>query len=73
MKKIRIRLVEDNRILREGIAATIDGETDMRFVASSGGHDRTLLQVRKLRPDVVLLDVGLRNQNGMRVVKALTK
>jgi DNA-binding NarL/FixJ family response regulator len=32
MKTIRILLVEDNRILREGIAATINGEADMRVV-----------------------------------------
>jgi DNA-binding NarL/FixJ family response regulator len=73
MKTIRILLVEDNRILREGITATVNGEADMRVVASSAGHDDTLLQVRKLKPHVVLLDLGLRSQNGMRVVAALTK
>ena len=73
MKKIRILLVEDNRILREGIAAMLNEEADMRVVASSGGHDGTLLQARKLRPHVVLLDLGLRNQNGLRIVAALTR
>ncbi len=71
MKTIRILLVEDNRILREGIAAMLEGERDMRLVASSGGHDLTLRQARRLRPQVVLLDLGLRNQNGLRFVSAL--
>lgn len=66
-------LIEDNRLLREGIEATINGEADMRVVASSGGSNGTLLEVRKLRPHVVLLDVGLRNQNGVRVVTTLTE
>jgi DNA-binding NarL/FixJ family response regulator len=73
MKTIRILLVEDNRILREGIAAMVNDADDMRIVASSAGHDDTILQVRKLKPHVVLLDLGLRSQNGMRVVSALSK
>jgi DNA-binding NarL/FixJ family response regulator len=73
MKTIRIILVEDNRILREGIAAMINGEADMRLVAASAGNGGILLDVRKLRPHVVLLDLGLRSQDGNRLVASLTK
>jgi DNA-binding NarL/FixJ family response regulator len=73
MKTIRILLVEDNRILREGIAAMVNGAADMRVVASSAGHEDTVLQVRRLKPHVVLLDLGLRSQNGMHIVKMLAK
>ena len=73
MKTIRILLVEDNRILREGIAAMLKEEADMTVVASSGGNGGTLMDVRKLRPHLVLLDLGLRNQNGLRVVTSLNK
>ena len=51
----------------------LNAEADMRVVAASGGHDRTLQQARKLKPHVVLLDLGLRNQNGLAVVAALTR
>ena len=73
MKTLRIFLIEDNRILREGIAATINGEADMRVVASSAGGNGTLLEVRKLRPHLVLMDLSLRNQNDIRVVASLTE
>jgi DNA-binding NarL/FixJ family response regulator len=73
MKVIRILLVEDNRILREGIAAMVNGVADMRIVSSSSGHEDTVGHVRKLKPHVVLLDLGLRSQNGMHVVKTLTR
>ena len=73
MKAIRILLIEDNRILRDGITAMINGEADMTLVRASGGNGDTLLQVRKLRPHVVLLDLGLRNNNGLRVVDSLTR
>jgi DNA-binding NarL/FixJ family response regulator len=51
----------------------IDGEADMTVVGASGGNDDTLLQVRTLSPHVVLLDLGLRNHNGMRTTAVLTK
>lgn len=73
MKTIRIFLIEDNRILREGIANMLNGEADMSVVASSGGSNGTLLEVRKLRPHVVLLDLSLRNQNDIHVMASLTK
>ena len=73
MKTIRILLVEDNRILREGIAAMLNGEKDMTVMPSSGGDGGTLAEVRKLKPHVVLLDLGLRNQNGLHVVNSVSK
>jgi DNA-binding NarL/FixJ family response regulator len=73
MKTIRILLIEDHRILREGIAAMINGEPDMTVAGTSGGNGDTLLQVRKLSPHVVLLDLGLQNQNGMGATAAVTR
>ena len=51
----------------------LNGEADMRVVASSGGLDGTVKQVRRLKPHLFLLDLGLRSQNGMRFVAALTR
>jgi two-component system NarL family response regulator len=73
MKTIRILLVEDNRILREGIAEMLNGEQGMRVVGSTGGNDPILPKVEKLNPQVVLLDLGLRSQNGMHIVASITK
>jgi DNA-binding NarL/FixJ family response regulator len=73
MKKIKILLIEDNRILRDGIKALINAQSDLNAVASSGGSHDTLLQARRVKPDVVLMDLGLRNENGLRTVSALIK
>jgi len=73
MKKTKILLIEDNRLLRDGIKAIINKQADLRIVAASGGNHDTLVQARRLKPQVVLLDLGLRNQNGLRVVATLTK
>jgi two-component system, NarL family, nitrate/nitrite response regulator NarL len=73
MKRIRILLIEDNRLLREGIITMLKGEADFRVVAASDGNHDSLLQVGKAKPDVILMDLGLRHQNGLRVVASLTK
>ena len=73
MRKIRILLIEDNRILREGIKAMVDAQTDMKVVSSSGGNDDALLLTHNLAPQVILMDLGLRNRNGLRVVSSLRR
>ena len=72
MKTIRVLIVEGNRVLREGLASMLRAEADLKVVASSGGNEETLQQVRRFRPNVVLLDLGLRNLTGVRLVAALT-
>jgi DNA-binding NarL/FixJ family response regulator len=73
LKRIKILLIEDNRILRDGIKALINAQPDLNVVATSGGNHDTLLQARTTKPQVVLMDLGLRNENGLRIVATLTK
>jgi DNA-binding NarL/FixJ family response regulator len=73
MKRIRILLIEDNRVLRDGMRALINAQRDLSVVATSGGSHDTVLKARKARPDVVLIDLGLRNENGLRIVALLAK
>ena len=72
MKKTRILLIEDNRLLREGITTTINGQPDLRVVAASSGNN-VMPQARRVKPDVVLMDLGLRNQNGLRVMASINR
>jgi DNA-binding NarL/FixJ family response regulator len=73
MKKTRILLIEDNRLFRDGIKAVIDNQADLKILAASGGDHDPLLQARTLKPHVVLIDLGLRNKNGLRIVAELTR
>jgi DNA-binding NarL/FixJ family response regulator len=72
MKRIRILLIEDNRLFRDGLTAMINGQPDMRVVAASGGHENTLQKARTVKPRVILIDLGLRNQNGVHIVKSVS-
>ena len=73
MKRIKILLIEDNRILREGIKELINEQPDLKIVAVSGGNHDTLERIRSSNPRVVLMDLGLRNENGLRIVAMLAK
>ena len=72
MKKIRLVLIEDNRLLREGLAAMLAEQPDISVVASSGNAEAAV-KIRKQKPNLVLLDMGLRGQNSLRVVKLVTR
>ena len=72
MKKIRLLLIEDNRLLREGLTAMLSEQPDMKVVASSGNSD-SIPKANKLKPDIVLLDRGLRSKNSLRVLELLKK
>jgi len=73
MKKIRILLIEDNRLLRDGITSMLKKQSDMHVIASVGNGENILQMMGKFKLDIVLLDLGLRNQNSLQVVKLIKK
>ncbi len=72
MSKIRILLIEDNRLLREGIASMLNGQGDFEVVARSEDGD-ALNQLKKAgkTPNVVLLDLGLEKENSLKLMALL--
>jgi DNA-binding NarL/FixJ family response regulator len=73
MKKIRLLLIEDNRLLRDGILAILKPHKDIVIIAASGDGKDTLVKIKQLKPNVVLLDLGLRSQNSLHVVEIVKK
>ncbi len=71
--KIRILLIEDNRLLREGISELLKKQPDMNVVTTVGNGENILALIDKQKPNVVLLDLGLRSQNSLRIVKLVKK
>jgi DNA-binding NarL/FixJ family response regulator len=73
MKKIRLLLIEDNRLLRDGISSILKAHKDIIIIAASGDGKNLLSIIQKLKPNVVLLDLGLRSQNSLHVVEIVKK
>lgn len=74
MKKIHILLIEDNRLLREGIATVLEKQQDFEVIARSDDGDALHeLKNRNITPDVVLLDLGLQKQNSLRLMDLIKR
>lgn len=73
MKKIRLLIIEDNRLLRDGIHSILKAHKDIVIVAASGDGKHTLVKIKELKPNVILLDLGLRSQNSLHVVEIVKK
>lgn len=72
MAKIKVLLIEDNRLLRDGTTAMLNEQKDIVAV-SSAGKKSALEKARKLVPDVVLLDLGLKSQSSLKVLESIKK
>lgn len=70
---IRILIVDDHPVLREGIAAVLASETDMALVAEAGNGRDAVEQFRAHRPDITLMDLQMPVMNGTDAILAIRK
>ena len=64
---ISVALIEDNRLVREGISSLLSQVDEFELVAAASRLDTELL--RNVRPQVLLLDLGLRNGDSLRLAE----
>jgi DNA-binding NarL/FixJ family response regulator len=72
MNKIRLLLVEDNRLLREGMRVMLAHQKDISVIAASCEHTSEHALIHR-KPHVVLLDLGLRNQKSLNMVEIVKR
>jgi DNA-binding NarL/FixJ family response regulator len=68
---ISVALIEDNRLVREGMTAMLNQTEDVEVVAAGPSGDPALL--RDAKPQVILLDVGLWDDDSLRVAETVRK
>ena len=73
MNKIRLLLIEDNRLLRECLTVMLNDQPDIEVVAAFGNGKDALKATKELKPEIVLLDLGLKGQNSLRLVELVKK
>lgn len=73
MKKIRLIIIEDNRLLREGISALLKKEPDMYVAAAIDESNFDIKVVCDKKPDVLLIDLGLTEYNSLDLVTLITR
>ena len=70
-KRIQILIIEDNRLLRDGLAALLNSQDDFKVVASAEGASSALQRLQEHKPHVVLVDAALGRNRSQRLVESI--
>jgi DNA-binding NarL/FixJ family response regulator len=68
---IRILIVDDHPMLREGVGAILDDRTDMIVVGEASDGAEAIARFRELRPDVTLMDLQMPGVGGLEAILAI--
>jgi DNA-binding NarL/FixJ family response regulator len=68
---IRIFTVDDHQLLREGIAAVLEGQPDMVLVGQASNGREAIEGFRQHRPDVTLMDLRMPDMSGIEAITAI--
>jgi len=71
-RRIRVLLVEDQTIVREGLKSLLAYAGDLEVAGEAGDGDAALAAVARVSPDVLLLDIRMPGKNGLEVLRELS-
>ena len=71
--KIRVFLADDQAILRDGLKSLLEGEMDIQVVGMAGNGRDAVRQVSKIRPDIVVMDIAMRELNGIDATRQIVE
>ncbi|MFC2021468.1 response regulator [Chloroflexota bacterium] len=71
METIRILLVDDHQVVRDGLRRMLELETDIEVLGEAGDANEALTQVELLSPDVVIMDIKMPGVDGVELTRQL--
>ncbi len=69
--KIRVVLVDDHIVMRQGLAGLLEAEPDIKIVGEASDGESAVKLVRKIRPDIVLMDIGMPGVDGILATRII--
>ena len=71
MQSIRVFIVDDNRLFREGLVSMLNDHDDFLVTGSAANGNVALAEIEKTKPDIALIDIGMPEKDGIEVTQAL--
>jgi len=73
VKYMRILIVDDHAVLREGLASLLDHQPDFEVVGEAGTMSDAVMKAGELKPDLILMDISLPDGSGLEATRAILK
>lgn len=70
-KKSQIFLIEDHPVFRDGLAKLLNAEHDLKVCGGTGDPRESIKLITKLKPDLVVVDIGLPGKSGLELIKEI--
>lgn len=71
MKAIKLMVVDDQNLFREGLVRILGSQADMEVIAQASNGREALEQAKRTRPDVILLDIRMPEMDGLEATKLI--
>jgi DNA-binding NarL/FixJ family response regulator len=72
MKPIRVLLADDHKLIRAGLVLVVQQQPDLSVIGEADDGRQAVQLVESLRPDVVVMDIGMPNLNGIEAARQIT-
>jgi two-component system, NarL family, response regulator NreC len=73
MSKIRVLLTDDHMLFRQGIRTLLEAEPDIEVVGEAADAAQAVAMARQVRPDVVLMDIGMNGMSSFEATRQIRK
>ena len=70
---IRVLLVDDHAIIREGLRSLLEKQPEMEVVADTGDGRKAFDLVRELLPDIIIMDITMPGLNGIEATRRIVE
>lgn len=71
MGKIRVMLVDDHPVVRQGLFIMLGLQSDIEVVGEASDGEEAVLLARQIVPDVILMDINMPNMNGLEATRII--